>query len=61
VNRFMERYRTGGHRRVRSREVQILMVERLLLKKKKEYERRKKKGAPVREYRQKGVMYDDAL
>jgi hypothetical protein len=57
----MERYRTGGHRRVRSREVQILMVERLLLKKKKEYEGRKKKGAPVRGYRQKGVMYDDAL
>jgi hypothetical protein len=38
VNRFTERYRTGGHRRVRSMEVQILVVERLLLKKKKECE-----------------------
>jgi hypothetical protein len=28
------RYRTGGRQRVRSREVQILVVERLLLKKK---------------------------
>jgi hypothetical protein len=35
----MERYRTGGRRKVRSREVHILKVESLMLKKKREYER----------------------
>jgi hypothetical protein len=43
VNRFTERYRTGGHQRVRSREV----VESLVLKKKKrECEREEEEGAP---------------
>jgi hypothetical protein len=44
VNRFTERYRTGRRPRVRSREVQILMVERLLLKKKRNCEREKEEG-----------------
>jgi hypothetical protein len=45
MNRFTERYRTGGRRRVRSREIRILMVERLLLKKKNsEYKREKEEG-----------------
>jgi hypothetical protein len=57
----MKRYRTGGRQRVRSREVQILMVERWLLKKKKNVIGRKKKGAPVMGYRQKGARYDGTL
>jgi hypothetical protein len=47
-------------RRMRSREVQILVVERLLFKKKKKYEEGEK-GTPIRGYRQKDARYDDAL
>jgi hypothetical protein len=54
VNRFTERYRTKGRRRVRSRNARIL-----LLKKKKECEAMKE--APMRKYRQKGSRYDDTL
>jgi hypothetical protein len=41
VNQFTERYRIRGRRKVRSREVQILKVESLVLKKKRECERAK--------------------
>jgi hypothetical protein len=50
VNRFKKRYMTRGRRRVRSREVQILVAERLLLKKKRECERDEEEGAPVSGY-----------
>jgi hypothetical protein len=39
VNRFTERYKTGGRQKLKSREVQILKVESLVLKKKRECER----------------------
>jgi hypothetical protein len=39
VNRFTEKYKTGGRQKLRSREVQILKVESLVLKKKRECER----------------------
>jgi hypothetical protein len=41
VNRFTERFRTGRCRRVRSRDVRILMVENFVLKKKRGREREK--------------------
>jgi hypothetical protein len=44
VNQFTERYRTGGRRSVRSREIHILVVERLLLKKKKECDGEEEEG-----------------
>jgi hypothetical protein len=43
VNRFTERYRTGGRRRLRSREVRILKVESLVMKK-RECEREEGEG-----------------
>jgi hypothetical protein len=48
VNRFTERYRTRGCQRVRSREVQILVVESFVLKKNRECEREEEEGAPMR-------------
>jgi hypothetical protein len=44
VNRFTERYRAGRCWRVRSKEVRILVVERLLLKKKKECDGEEEEG-----------------
>jgi hypothetical protein len=44
VNRFTERYRTGGHQMVRSREVWILKIESLVLKKKRECESEEGEG-----------------
>jgi hypothetical protein len=41
VNRFIERYRTDGRPKVRSRAVSSLMVESLVLKKKRECEMEK--------------------
>jgi hypothetical protein len=49
VNRFIERYRTGGRRRVRSREVQIFVLDMLLLKKKKECEEEEEEGNTLEE------------
>jgi hypothetical protein len=53
MNRFKERYRTGGHRKVRSREVPSLVVENLVLKKKRECEG-EEEGTPMRGYRYNG-------
>jgi hypothetical protein len=44
----MKRYETEGRRRVRSREVRILVVESFVLKKKREYEREEEEEATVR-------------
>jgi hypothetical protein len=44
VNRFTERYRIGGRQRVRSRDMRILVIERLLLKNKKECDRKEEDG-----------------
>jgi hypothetical protein len=41
MNRFIERYRTDGRLKVRSRAVLSLMVESLVLKKKRECETEK--------------------
>jgi hypothetical protein len=48
VNRFTERYETGGRWRVRSREGRIFLVERFVLKKKRVCEREEEDGTPVR-------------
>jgi hypothetical protein len=42
----MERFRTGGHRRVRSKEVRFLEEKNFALKKKRECEREKEEGDP---------------
>jgi hypothetical protein len=42
VNRFIERYRTDGRPKVRSRAVSSLMMESLVLKKKRECETEKR-------------------
>jgi hypothetical protein len=57
VNRFKERYMTGGRLIVRSREVRILVVEILLLKKKKECEREQEEDDTREGYRQKGTRH----
>jgi hypothetical protein len=59
VNRFMERFRTRGCRRVRSKEGQIL--ENFVLKKKRDVRGRMKKKEPMKGYRSKGTTYAGAL
>jgi hypothetical protein len=44
VNRFIERFRTGGRQMVRSKEGQFL--EENFMLKKREYEREKEEGGP---------------
>jgi hypothetical protein len=44
VNRFRERHRIGGRRKVKSRKVQILKIENMMLKKKKECKRKEGQG-----------------
>jgi hypothetical protein len=61
VNRFIERYRTDGRPKVRSRAVSSLMVGSLVLKKRENVRRRKEKRTPVRSYRQKDVSYAGTL
>jgi hypothetical protein len=50
MNWFTDKYETGGRRRMRLRNVQILVVESFVLKKKREYETPEEDGAPVRVY-----------
>jgi hypothetical protein len=61
VNRFIERYRTDGRPKVRSRAVSSLMVESLVLKKRENVRWRKEKRTTVRSYRQKDVSYAGTL
>jgi hypothetical protein len=56
----MERYETGGRRRMRLREVWILVVESFVLKK-RECEREEEEEAPVRWYSRKDASYAGAL
>jgi hypothetical protein len=61
VNRFTERFRIEGRRRVRSREVWILEEKNFVLKKKRECEREKEEGIPMKGYWHKGTTYTGAL
>jgi hypothetical protein len=44
VNRFTEKFRIGGHRRVRSKKVRSLKEKRFMLKKKRECKREEEEG-----------------
>jgi hypothetical protein len=53
MNRFTERYETGGGG-MRSRKVRILMAESFVLKKREWEREREEEGAPMKEGRQLG-------
>jgi hypothetical protein len=61
VNRFVERFRTGGRQRVRLKEGQFLKEENFVLKKKRECVRGRKKKGPAKGYRLKDTTYVDTL